>query len=379
MRALMKKKTTQSARNFRVSVWVSPTYYVPLFFRDRPTSFQWARTQVIPLKHTPNQTESKDKALDDAINIHHDIPASSIDEAIPKSWAVVDFILNIASFHYSIGLTIKSPVSIVDVESGEGISYDFHQLQITKEEFCTKTVQMYLPMNVKDGTGTFRLSSGEILTYEPSEIFKVDDFYQTMDVFKSLYFGYIQNARLREKIGFSLNMLKEAHQIPGFIPRFVLYWRAFEELTNPSVKSGLVSHDSLESIVMVLREQRRPKLSEADVRRVRDQISNIHRKAKTDTVVEELKNYFVDSTESIKLVYGKLNKTRQRIIHSNYTGDDTFELWANTNILKCIVRQIIRVHFGYYSKTGLPELRWNKILHVRDAPKPRIQLRPIKE
>lgn len=367
------KKSHSKLRNYRVSAWVSPTYYVPLFFRERPTSFQWARARVIPLKPAVDRPESAEKLLDDAFNVSYDIPATSVDDAVGQSLAVIDFILNIASFHYSIGLAVKSPISVIDVDTGAGISYDFHQLQISREDICTKTVQMYLPMNVKGGTGTFKLSSEEILTYEPSELFKIDDFYATMDVFKSLYFGYVKQPRIRERIEFSLHMLKEAFQIPSFISRFALYWRAFEELTEPSVKSGLISKESLDSIEAILSKQTTPELTEADIKRVRGQIANIHRYSKTDLLVQELRKYFSDSDEALRLTYERLNKTRQRIIHSNYTGDDTFELWVNTDLLKSIVRQIVRVHLGY-PVAGLPGSNWDKILHVREAPKPRIHL-----
>ena len=370
-------KNSKKSRNFRVSFWVSPTYYVPLFFRDRPNSFQWAKTQIIPLKSLPDEAESNNKPLNDAIKMQYDIPAPSIDEAIAQSSELINFILNIASFHYSVGLAAKSPVSIVDLDTGEGMSYDFHQLQITKEEFCTKVVQMYLPINIKDGTGSFKLSSDEILTYESSEIFKVDDFFQTVDLFKSLYFGYIKDTGLREKIGFSLNILKEAYQVPSFIPRFVLYWRAFEELVKPAPKSGMVNEQSLKSIVTILQRQERPKLSSTDIMRLRNQIKSTHRESKTDLVVEEMKKYFNDTNNSIKQIYRKLNNTRQDIIHTDYKGADTFEMWANTDQLKSIVRQIIKVHLGY-GKTTIPTPNWDKILHVRDAPKPEIQFQLVK-
>ncbi len=368
---------SKKSRNFRATFWISPTYYVPVFFRDRPNSFQWAKTQIIPLKRSPDEAESNNKPLDDAIKMQYDMPVPSIDEAIAQSSELINFILNIASFHYSVGLAAKSPVSIVDVDTGEGISYDFRQLQITKEEFCTKVIQLYLPMNIKDGTGSFKLSSDEILTYESSEIFKVDDFFQTVDLFKSLYFGYIKDAGLREKIEFSLNMLKEAHQLPSLIPRFVLYWRAFEELVKPVSKSGMVNEQSLKSIVTILQQQERPKLSSTDITRLRDRITNVHRKSKTDLVVEEMKKYFNDTRSSIKQIYEKLNNTRQRIIHSDYKGADTFEMWKSTEQIKSIVRQIIRVHFGY-GKTTLSTPNWDKVLHVRDAPQPEIQFQLVK-
>lgn len=367
----MKRKRNEP-RMFRVSVSVSPTYFVPLFFRDQPASFQWARTQVIPLEKSPGQTQD-DKWLDDAIDISYDIPAISAEAAIAQSVTMINFILNIASFHYSVGLTVKSPVSVIDIETGEGISYDFHRIRIGKEELCTKTIDAYFPMTVKDSRKTFKLSSDQILTYEPSEIFKVDDFYQTIDLFRALYFSYIEDPELRQKIEFSLNVLKEAYQIPSFIPRFVLYWRAFEELTDQPAKSGVVSQESLDSIVEILKAQQSPKLSAGDIRRVREQICNIHLESKTDLVVEEMKKYFDESEERLRDIYRRLNKTRQRIIHSDYTGNDVLDLWANTDLLKSIVRQIVKVHFKY-PKAKLPEPHWEGILHIREAPKPKLQI-----
>lgn len=367
------KHKKDNIRMFRVSVSVSPTYFVPLFFRDRPASFQWARTQVIPLKRTPGQSQNNDKQLDDAIDISYDIPAISVDAAAAQSVSMINFILNIASFHYSVGLTIKSPASVIDLDTGRGISYDFHRTQISKEDFCTKTIDAYFPMTAKDGRKSFELSSDQILTYESSEIFKADDFYQTMHLFRSLYFSYIKDPKLRKKVEFSLNILKETHQIPSFITRFVLYWRAFEELTNPPAKSGLVSQESIDSIVEILQRQKNPKLSGRDIERARVQICNLHQKSKTDLVVDEMKKYFDENDKGITGVYRKLNKTRQRIIHSDYTGDDVFDLWANTDLLRSIVRQIVKVHFGY-PKARFPEPEWERVLHIREAPKPKLQI-----
>lgn len=361
--------------NFQVSVSVSPTYFVPLFFKDKKGSFQWARTSIIPLKKLSGNNKSIKKELDDAFEISYNIPAISIDDAINQSIEIINFILNIASFHYSIGLIIKSPVSIMNIDTGEGISYDFHRTQITKEDFCTKIIDVYLPMSVKNGKGVFKLSSDEILTYEPSEIFKVDDFYQTIDLFKSLYFSYLKGPKLKTKIEFSLNMLKEALQIPSFISRFILYWRAFEELIKPDIKSGIINQESLDSIVDIIKKQKDPKLSDADIKRVKDQICNIYQKSKTDLIIDEVKKYFNESDEKIKDTYARLNRTRQRIIHSDYKGDDFFELWANTNLLKSIVKQIIKVHFKY-PKAKFEEPSYEKILQIREAAKPKIQIAP---
>ena len=361
--------------NFKVSVSVSPTYFVPLFFKDMKGSFQWARTSIIPLKKLLGNNKSTKKELDDAFEISYNIPAISIDDAINQSIEMINFILNISSFHYSIGLIIKSPVSIINIDTGKGISYDFHRTQITNENFCTKIIDVYLPMSVKNSNGVFKLSSDEILTYEPSEIFKVDDFYQTIDLFKSLYFSYIKDPKLKTQIEFSLNMLKEALQIPSFISRFILYWRAFEELINPDAKSGIVNQESLDSISGILEKQEDPKLSAADIKRVKKQICDVHQKSKTSLIIDEMKKYFNESEQEIRKVYAKLNKTRQKIIHSDYKGEDIFELWANTDLLKSIVKQIIKVHFQY-PKAKIRKPHFEEVLHIREAAKPKIQIAP---
>ena len=359
--------------NFNVSVSVSPTYFVPLFFKDKKESFQWAKTNIIPLKKLSGNNKDTKKELDDAFEISYAIPATSIDDAITQSIEIINFVLNIASFHYSIGLIIKSPVSIIDINTGGGISYDFHRVQITKEDFCTKTTDVYLPMSVKNSEGVVKLSSDELLTYEPSEIFKVDDFYQTIDLFKSLYFNYIKDQKLKMKIEFSLNMLKEAFQIPSFISRFTLYWRAFEELIKPDIRSGIVNQESLDLILDILKRQEDLKLSDADIERVKNQICDVHQKSKTDLIVDEMKKYFNESDEKIKDAYERLNKTRQKIIHSGYKGDDIFELWANTDLLRSIIKQIIKVHFKY-PRVKLKESSFEKILQIREAAKPVIQI-----
>lgn len=358
---------------FKISVSVSPTYFVPLFFKDKVGSFQWAKTKVIPLKRLPGNNKGSEKELDEAFEISYDIPAISIDDAIDQSIEIINFILNVASFYYSIGLVIKSPVSVINIDTGEGISYDFHRLEITKEAFCTKIIDTYLPMLVKDGEKKFKLSSEEILTYEPSEIFKVDDFYQTIDLFKTLYFDYIKAPKLKMKVEFSLNMLKEAFQIPSFISRFILYWRAFEKLMEPEVKSGIVSQESLNLILDVLKKQENPKLSDAGIERIRKQICNTHLKSKTNLIIDEMKKYFNESDEKIREVYKRLNDTRQKIIHSEYKGDNTFELWANTELLRSVVKQIIKVHFKY-PKVKFRKPSFEKILQIREAAKPKIQI-----
>jgi hypothetical protein len=364
------------SRMYQVSFHVTPAHYVPILWKDQPLSFQWAKATVIPLEKSSDTDQSQDAGLDDAIKTTYTIPAATITEAISHSLRMTRFVLNIASFYYSIGLNIKSPPSIVDLETEEGVAYDFRRLTFSKNKFCTKTIDSYFPFPIKGGKCSIDFELDRILSYERNELFGIGSFSRTITTFLDLYKSYIRNPALRKKVDFSLNILNESLQIPGFMSRFVLYWIAFEQLTNPPVRSGIVNDHSLQAISSILRNQVQPELSESDIERVKKKIREVHVKSKTALIVEEVKKYFRESENEIRRVYKRLEKTRGKIIHSAFREEEIPDLWFDTELLKSIVRQIVGVHLGYPKKQfKVPAL---ENFRLRSAPKPeiRISLRP---
>ncbi len=357
---------------YEVSFYVNTAHYLPVLWKHDPLSFQWAKLSVIPLKKCSNHDDEGKEGFDDAIKTSYTIPAESINEAISKSLMVNRFILNIASFYYSIGLNIKSPPCITELDTGKGVVYDFRRLTFSKDNFCTKIVDTYFPFLTDGGEGSLKFKLDQISSYEYNELFEIDDFHKTIKTFLALYNAYIKDSALRKKIDFSLNILNESQQIPGFVSRFILYWRAFQQLVERPVPTGIVNEKSLQEIISILKKQEAPRLSQKEISRIRDQIRIIHSRSRADLIVDEMRSYFTESEQELRDIYTKLAETRNKLIHGGYKGEEIPNLWFDTELLKSIVRQMVGVHVGYKkSELKMPSL---KDFRVRSAPKPVIHI-----